>query len=267
MTRALHSTLAMAKDSNAAQRRANKARQQAKTKKAQFDASKKDPDSSASTKDTALPLPDKQDVPAHDVLKQTLDAQEDQITALRKENEVLQNELKDMQHTLQESHRAFADQMAGISASFDQDKEQACEQLRTELDQVRTELGASHEKERALTHQVHELENKIQMDASTAFSPLTSLKDIQAHLHVRLRLLIQCRMFWLMHLTLQMNRSPVLLNLLATPMTATTYVHSPLISQTFVEKVRSLGFDPSFMPRIMQSIPNCMLLRSNHIRH
>lgn len=257
----------MAKDSNAAQRRANKARQQAKAKKVQVDAPKKEPKPSDPETDTAPPILDKQDAPAQEVLKQTLHTQEDQIAALRKENETLQNELKDTQHTLQESHRAFADQMVGISANFDQDKEQACKQIQAELDQVRAELGNSREREQALTHQVHELENKIQTDASAALSPFTALKDMQAQLHVRSQRLTQRRILRSMHLTLLMNRSPVLLNLSATPRTLTTYVYSSLTSQTFVEKVRSHGSDPSFMPRIMQNIPNYTWLRGKHIRH
>ena len=129
--------------------------------------------------------------------------------------------------------------MAGISASFDQDKEEACKQVRTELDQVRAELGVSRDKERALTEQLHELENKVQMDASAALSPFTALKDIQAQLHVRLQRLTQRRMLWPMPLTLQMNLLLVSLNPLAIPRTPNTYVCLSLTSQTFVEKVRS----------------------------
>lgn len=183
MTRAPHLTLAMAKDSNAAQRRSNKARQQAKGKKVQANAPKKEPKTSELETSTAPPNLDKQDAPTQLVLEQTLHEQEDQIAALRQKNEALQNELKETQHTLQESHRAFADQMVGLSASFDQDKEEACKQVRTELDQVRAELNVSRYKERALTEQLHELENKIQIDASAALSPFTALKDIQAQLH------------------------------------------------------------------------------------
>ena len=239
MTRAPHLTLAMAKDSNAAQRRSNKARQQAKGKKVQANAPKKEPKTSELETSTAPPNLDKQDAPTQLVLEQTLHEQEDQIAALRQENEALQNELKETQHTLQESHRAFADQMVGLSASFDQDKEEACKQVRTELDQVRAELNVSRYKERALTEQLHELENKIQIDASAALSPFTALKDIQAQLHVRLQRLTQCRMLWPMLLTLQTNLLPVSLNPLAIPRTPNTYVCLSLTSQTFVEKVRS----------------------------
>jgi len=192
MTRAPHLTFAMAKDSNAAQRRSNKARQQAKGKKLQANAPKNELKPSELETSTAPPKLDKQDTSAQLVLEQRLHTQEDQIAALRQKNEALEKELKETQQTLQESHRAFADQMVGISASFDQDKERVCEQVRTELDQVRAELGVSQDKERSLTQRLHELENKIKTDTS-ALSPFTALKDIQAQLHVRLQRLTQRR--------------------------------------------------------------------------
>lgn len=194
MTRAPHLTFAMAKDSNSAQRRSNKARQQAKGKKLQANAPKNELKPSELETSTAPPKLDKQDTSAQLVLEQRLHTQEDQIAALRQKNEALEKELKETQQTLQESHRAFADQMVGISASFDQDKERVCGQVRTELDQVRAELGVSQDKERSLTQRLHELENKIQTDTSAALSPFTALKDIQAQLHVRLQRLTQRRM-------------------------------------------------------------------------
>ena len=102
MTRAPHLTFAMAKDSNAAQRRSNKARQQAKGKKLQANAPKNELKPSELETSTAPPKLDKQDTSAQLVLEQRLHTQEDQITALRHKNETLEKELKETQQTLQE---------------------------------------------------------------------------------------------------------------------------------------------------------------------